>query len=162
MAMQAKDPAPFVVRKAVVVNAPQEHAFAVFTDQLGSWWPLMHYHIGAEAPETAVMEPRVGGRWFERARDGAECDWGRVLVWEPPSRVVLSWDINAEWQHDPALGTEVEVRFIPEGPGVTRVELEHRRLERYGVKADAMRETFDSEHGWGALLRAYAQVASRG
>lgn len=161
MAMEAKGAGRFVVRKSVVVNAPQEHAFAVFTEQLGSWWPLMHYHIGEEPPETAVMETQVGGRWFERSSSGVECNWGRVLVWEPPSRVVLSWDITSDWQYDPNLGTEVEVRFIPEGPGVTRVELEHRRLERYGIKADAMRDIFDSEHGWGAVLQAYAQVASR-
>ena len=148
------------VRKTVVVNVPQANAFAVFTERLGEWWPLLNYHIGAQPAQTAVIEPRPGGRWFERASDGSECDWGRVLVWEPPHRIVLSWDIGADWRYDPSLGTEVEVRFVAQGSGATRVELEHRHLERYGDKTDTMRATFDSEKGWKALLDAFAARAS--
>jgi uncharacterized protein YndB with AHSA1/START domain len=156
-----KDRAQAVVRKSVLVNAPQAHAFAVFTEQHGTWWPLKTHHIGADPAQTAIIEPAVGGRWFERSSDGAECDWGRVLVWEPPHRIVLSWDIGADWKYDPKLGTEVEVRFISEGPDTTRVELEHRRLERYGAQADTMRATFDSERGWSGILRGFAQAAAK-
>lgn len=149
------------VRKTIFVNAPQAHAFAVFTERLGDWWPLQRYHIGSQAAQTAILEPGVGGRWFERAADGSECDWGRVLVWEPPHRLVLSWDIGADWKFDPDLGTEVDVRFIAEGADRTRVELEHRRLERYADKAAEMRGIFDSEGGWSALLAAFAQAAAK-
>jgi uncharacterized protein YndB with AHSA1/START domain len=149
------------VRKTILVNAPQAHAFAVFTERLGDWWPLQRYHIGSQAAQTAILEPRAGGRWFERAADGSECDWGRVLVWEPPHRLVLSWDIGADWKFDPDLGTEVDVRFIAEDADRTRVELEHRRLERYADKAAEMRGIFDSEEGWGRLLTTFAQVAER-
>jgi uncharacterized protein YndB with AHSA1/START domain len=149
------------VRKTILVKAPQAHAFAVFTECLGDWWPLQSYHIGGQPAQTAVVEPRVGGRWFERAADGSECDWGRVLVWEPPHRLVLSWDIGADWKFQPELGTEVDVRFIAEGPQTTRVELEHRRLERYGDKAGEMRTIFDSDGGWGRLLAAFAEAAAK-
>ena len=148
------------VRKTMLVNAPQAHAFAVFTERLADWWPLQRYHIGSQAAQTAILEPRVGGRWFERAADGTECDWGRVLVWEPPHRLVLSWDIGADWQFHPDLGTEVDVRFIAEGSDTTRVELEHRRLERYAEKAAEMRTIFDSDGGWSALLQSFAQAAA--
>ncbi len=154
--------AQLVVRKSVLVKAPQAHAFAVFTEQHGTWWPLKTHHIGAAPAQTAIIEPRAGGRWFERSSDGAECDWGRVLVWEPPHRIVLSWDIGANWKYDPKLGTEVEVRFLSEGPDTTRVELEHRRLERYGAQAETMQATFDSERGWGGILQGFAQAATRG
>lgn len=156
-----KDRAQAVVRTSVLVNAPQAHAFAVFTEHHGTWWPLNTHHIGADPARTAIIEPAVGGRWFERSGDGVECDWGRVLVWEPPHRIVLSWDIGADWKYDPTLGTEVEVRFIAEAPDTTRVELEHRHLERYGARADTMRATFDSERGWGGILRGFAQAATR-
>jgi uncharacterized protein YndB with AHSA1/START domain len=162
MTTHTKDRAQAVVRKTVIVHAPQVHAFAVFTEQHGTWWPLESHHIGAHPPQTAIIEPRAGGRWFERSSDGVECDWGRVLVWEPPHRIVLSWDIGADWKYDPNLGTEVEVRFISEGPDTTRVELEHRRLERYGAQAETMQATFDSEGGWDGILRGFAQAAARG
>ena len=104
------------------------------------------------------MEPRAGGRWYERGEDGSECQWGRVLSWEPPARVVLAWQINAQWQYDPDFETEVEIKFIADGTG-TRVELEHRDLERYGEQAETMRATFDSDGGWNGLLAAFAGVA---
>jgi uncharacterized protein YndB with AHSA1/START domain len=148
------------VRKTVVVNVPQANAFAVFTGRLGDWWPLLSHHIGAQPPQTAILEPRPGGRWFERASDGSECDWGRVLVWEPPHRIVLSWEVSADWKHDPNLKTEVEVRFVAEGENRTRVELEHRGLDVYGARRDEMRGIFDSDRGWKGLLDAFAARAS--
>lgn len=150
------------VHKTVLVNAPQAHTFAVFVERHGDWWPLQTHHIGAQPAHTAIIEPMVGGRWFERAADGSECNWGRVLIWEPPHRIVLSWDIGADWKYDPKLGTEVEVRFIAESPNTTRVELDHRRLERYGTETQTMRATFDSEGGWDGILRGFAQVSAKG
>jgi uncharacterized protein YndB with AHSA1/START domain len=150
------------VRKTVVVNVPQANAFAVFTERLGEWWPLQSHHIGAQPAQTAVIEPRPGGRWFERASDGSECDWGRVLVWEPPHRIVLSWEISGDWKHDPNLKTEVEVRFVAEGKNRTRVELEHRGLDAYGARRDEMRGIFDSDTGWKGLLDAFAARAAEG
>jgi uncharacterized protein YndB with AHSA1/START domain len=150
-------PAP--VRKTLQVKAGQARAFEVFTTGMGRWWPPSH-SIGKSPQKDAVMEPRAGGRWFERGEDGTECDWGRVLVWEPPSRVVLAWQISAEWKFDPGLQTEVEVRFIAEGPKLTRVEFEHRNLERYGDKAEAVRKSISSDGGWPGLLAAYAAAAA--
>jgi uncharacterized protein YndB with AHSA1/START domain len=149
------------VRKSVEINAPQEHVFAVFTQQHGTWWPLVSHHIGAQAAQTAIIEPKKGGRWFERASDGTECDWGRVLVWEPPHRIVLTWDIGANWKYDPTLGTEVEVRFISKGPNTTVVELEHRHLENYGEMAAQMVGIFSSDRGWSGILQKFAETAAK-
>lgn len=146
-------PAP--VRKSVTVSAPQSMAFDVFTAGFGQWWPAS-YSIGKSALKSAVIEPKTGGRWYEIGEDGAQCDWGEVLAWEPPSRVVLVWRIRADWRYDAALLTEVEVRFIPLGEQSTRVELEHRLLENMGEAADAARQTFESEHGWSGILAIYA------
>ena len=93
---------PNSVRKVVTVKAPPAVAWRVFTERMGTWWPLAHYKIGKAKAVDAVIEPRVGGRWYERGDDGSTCDWGRVLAWEPPSRLVLSWDISADWQYDPS------------------------------------------------------------
>jgi uncharacterized protein YndB with AHSA1/START domain len=101
---QTIKPAP--VRRSVTVKAPQARAFEVFTDGFGRWWPQSH-HIGKAAMKTAVIEPRVGGRWYEVGVDGVECQWGRVLVWEPPNRLVLAWQLSAQWQYDASLLTEV-------------------------------------------------------
>lgn len=147
---------PNSVRKSVIVQAPREVAWRVFTQQMGAWWPLAQYKIGKAAAVDAVIEPRVGGRWYERGDDGSTCDWGRVLHWEPPSRLVLTWDIDANWQPDPNLNTEIEVRFIGDIAGVTRVELEHRCLDRYGARRDEMRRIFDTEGDWGRVLAQYA------
>jgi len=149
-----------LVRKSIVVNAPQDHVFRTFTERIDTWWPRPH-HIGGKEPFTAILEPRAGGRWFERAHDGSECDWGRVLAWEPPGRVLLAWEINTEWKHQAGLGTEVEVRFIAEDRERTRVVLEHRKLERYGDKAGMMRAMFDGEGAWGDTLAAMARQAER-
>jgi uncharacterized protein YndB with AHSA1/START domain len=150
---------PFAVHKTVTVNAPIAHAFRVFTEGLGSWWPLDTHHIGKAAAATAVIEPYVGGRWYERGVDGTECVWGKVLAWEPPHRLVLAWQITADWRYDLTLETEVEVTFVAEGPGRTRLELEHRHLDRYRDQAGTMRSIFDSEGGWTGILVRFATAA---
>jgi uncharacterized protein YndB with AHSA1/START domain len=142
------------VRKVVSVEASPDIAWRVFTAKMGTWWPLATHKIGKAKAVDVVVEPRVGGRWYERGEDGSTCDWGRVLAWDPPSLLVLSWDISADWQYDPTLHTEVELRFIPEGKNRTRVELEHRHLERYAARRDEMRDTFTG--GWNTLLEAFA------
>ena len=147
------------VRQSVVVDAPRERAFTIFTERMSTWWPLATHSIGTKPVTTAVVEPRAGGRWFERSADGSECDWGRVLVWEPPQRVVLTWQLSADFQADPDLHTEVEVRFHAEEDGRTRVELEHRGLEAFGGRAEEMRGVFDSEGGWRGMLAGFAQAA---
>ena len=161
MSEQSKNSAtdPNSVRKVVNVNAPQAVAWRVFTEKMGTWWPLAHYKIGKTDAVDAVVEPRVGGRWFERGDDGSTCQWGSVLAWEPTSRLVLSWDITADWQYDPELKTEVEIRFISEGDSRTRVELEHRKLDRYGERRDQMRRIFDTEGDWGKLLESMGRAA---
>src|SRR5215468_2820493 len=151
---------PNCVRKTMNVDAPPAVAWSVFTEQMGTWWPLAVYKIGKANAVDAVIEPRVGGRWYERGEDGSTCDWGRVLAWNPHSKLVLSWDITADWQYDPALQTEIEVRFIAEGRSRTRVEFEHRRLDRYGERRDEMRTIFDKTGDWGRLLAAFAQTAA--
>jgi uncharacterized protein YndB with AHSA1/START domain len=152
---------PYSVRKVVIVQAPPSVAWRVFTGQMGSWWPLAHYKIGKANAVDAIIEPNVGGRWFERGEDGSTCNWGSVLAWEPPSRLVLSWDISADWQYDPDLKTEIEIRFIAEGKDATRVELEHRKLDRYGARAAEMRRIFDTEGDWGRLLAMFAAKAAQ-
>lgn len=149
------------VRKEIVLETSQTHAFRVFTQDLGAWWPLASHHIGAQPAETAIIEPRAGGRWYERAGDGSECEWGKVLVWDPPGRLVLQWQINADWKHDPELHTEVEVRFVALSPTRTRVELEHRYLERMGPAAPTMRDAIDSPGGWGGILRLFAEKGGK-
>lgn len=150
-----------VVRKEIVVEAPLEHAFRTFTEGMDRWWPRAH-HIGKAELKEAVLELRAGGRWYERGVDGSECLWGKVLVYELPRRLVLAWQINGQWQYDETLLTEVEVRFTSEGPRRTRVELEHRHLERFGEHADAVRKAFDSTNGWPGLLAAFEKIANEG
>ena len=147
------------VRHSVVVDAPPERAFEVFTTGMTAWWPLDTHTIGTKPAAEAVIEPRVGGRWFERSDDGTECDWGRVLAWDPPDRVLLSWEITCDWHHDADVHTEVDVRFRAEDDGRTRVELEHRGLEAYAERAEEMRGIFDSDGGWRGLLARFADAA---
>lgn len=149
-------PAP--VRKRIYVPAPPERAFDVFANGIGRWWPKSH-KIGSADLDQPVIEPRAGGRWYERGVDGSECDVGKVAVWEPPSRLVLIWQLNAEWKFERELETEVEVLFTPEGAG-TRVDLEHRHLERLGATAEGMRQAIDSPGGWGGLLALFAEETS--
>ena len=148
-------PAP--VRKSVTVAATPAHAFQIFTAGFDRWWPRSH-SIGEAPLKTAVIEPRVGGRWYGLLQDGSQAEWGDVLVWEPPRRVVLAWRIGTSWAYEPDLLTEVEVTFTPDGER-TRVELEHRHLERMGDGAEGARAQFDSDGGWGMLLRLFADVA---
>ena len=146
------------VRKNVTVNTSAVKAFTVFTDSFDSWWPRSH-KIGNADLKQAVLEGRPGGRWYEIDVDGSVCDWGRVLVWDPPTRLVLAWQIDANWHFDPELLTEVEVRFVAVGPERTRVELEHRDLDRFGDAHEQIRSAFDSEGGWPGLLAAFALAA---
>jgi uncharacterized protein YndB with AHSA1/START domain len=145
-------PAP--VRRTIEVTVPQAQAFQAFTADIARWWPPTH-KIGGAPFKSAVIEPRVGGRWFEVGEDGSECQWGDVLAWEPPSRLVLAWRIRADWQFDATLLTEVEVRFVPVGEQGTRVELEHRLLENMGDAAEGARATYESENGWTGILERY-------
>jgi uncharacterized protein YndB with AHSA1/START domain len=158
--MVEQQQAGVAVRRSVVVEAPQERAFSVFTAGMTSWWPIESHTIGSKPMAEAVIEPRAGGRWFERAADGTECDWGRVLAWEPPARVVLEWQISADWQADPDIHTEVEVRFTAEGGRRTRVDLEHRGLESFGERMEQMRAVFGSDGGWNGLLGRFADAAT--
>ena len=151
-------PAP--VRRDVTVRSAPARAFEVFTSGMGRWWPKSH-HIGAVEAETIVIEPREGGRWFERTPDGSECDIGKVLTWDPPLRLVLGWQLTPDWKYDPGLLTEVELRFVPLADGSTRVELEHRNLEAFGERAEAMRQNIDAPTGWRLILQAYADAASQ-
>jgi uncharacterized protein YndB with AHSA1/START domain len=146
-----------VVRKSVTVNASVEHAFKVFTEGYDSWWPRSH-HIGKSPMTEAIIEPRAGGRCYTKQEDGTDCDWGRVLVWDPPQRLVLAWQITDEWGYEPDLAksSEVDIRFIAEAGGRTRVDLEHRHFERHGAGGAAMRTAVDSPNGWGGLLQLFA------
>jgi uncharacterized protein YndB with AHSA1/START domain len=150
-------PAP--VRKSVFVNAPREHAFEVFTRGMGQWWPKSH-KLGEVELDRQIIEPQQGGRWYQLNVDGSECEVGTVADWDPPARLLLIWQLNAEWTFDPDLATEVEVRFTSEGSG-TRVELEHRNLERLGDTAEGFREAIDSDGGWNGLLALYAEAAAQ-
>jgi hypothetical protein len=143
------------IRRHVVVGVPQERAFEVFTAEMTTWWPSAH-HIGSAPIEEIVIEPREGGRWFTRHQDGTETSTGYVAAWEPPARVVVTWQIGADWRYDPTLVTSVEVRFVPDGPDRTRVELEHRDLDRYGPEAERMRDVFSQPGAWDATLAAFA------
>ena len=150
-------PAP--VRKSIFVKVPPDRAFDVFTNGIGQWCPKTH-KIGPADLDRPIIEPREGGRWYERDVDGSECEIGKVAAWDPPARVVLIWQLTPEFTYDPNLITEVEVLFTPEGDG-TRVDLEHRDLERMGDKADAMRETVSGPGGWPALLQLFADEAAK-
>ena len=148
------------VTKTLTIEVPQERAFEVFTAGFDSWWPRTH-HTGAGDLVQAVMEPREGGRWYAISTVGEE-EWGRVLVWDPPHRVVLDWQINADFVSDPGMHTEVEARFHAEGPNRTRLEFQHRDLDRFGERAAHMRDVFDSDGGWTGILGMYAAAAGRG
>jgi uncharacterized protein YndB with AHSA1/START domain len=151
------------VRNSIVVEAPIERAFAVFTDGFGSFKPREHNLLDVDIAET-VFESHVGGNIYDRGVDGSECRWARVLAYEPPNRVVFSWDISPQWQieADPDKTSEVEVRFVAESPERTRVELEHRNLDRHGEGWEAAREGVSSDGGWPLYLDRFAERLTRG
>jgi len=155
MTMQTTD---LVVRKTVTVEAPQEHAFDVFTAGFDKWWPRSH-HIGEADMAEAVIECREGGRAYERGVDGSECEWGRVLVFDRPNRVVVSWHLQGDWSYDPdpEKATEVEVTFTAVEDG-TLVELEHRGFEKHGETGVKMRDAVSAPGGWTDLLEMYSKA----
>jgi uncharacterized protein YndB with AHSA1/START domain len=147
------------VHTSIVVEAPIERAFSVFTEDFGSFKPRDHNLLQAEIAET-VFEPHVGGHLYDRGVDGSECRWARVLAYEPPTRVAFSWDISPHWQIETDLEktSEVEVRFISETPDRTRVELEHRNLDRHGAGWEGVRDGVDSGDGWPLYLERFAEL----
>jgi uncharacterized protein YndB with AHSA1/START domain len=153
--VQAVEP----VVKEIEVGIPPHEAFELFTERMASWW-LSSHSIGAEPFADIVIEPRPGGRWFERSAKGTECDWGRVLVWEPPLRLVLAWQLDANWQYRSDVSSELEVSFTAVGEGATRVHLEHRGIEGLGGDSAELRAAFDGEGGWAGLLSAFQAMAS--
>lgn len=150
------------VRLQIVVEAPIERAFHVFTNGFGSFKPRDHNMLAVPIAET-VFEPRVGGHLYDRGVDGSECRWARILAYEPPDRVVISWDISPQWrvETDLAKTSEVEVRFISETPKRTRVELEHRKLERHGDGWESLRDGVAGDAGWPLYLRGYEQQVAK-
>lgn len=156
--LQAISAAP--IRKTLRVRAPRDRAFDIFVARMGDWWPAEHSLL--KAPRTAVIvEPEVDGRWYEIAEDGSEAQWGKVLVWDPPNRLVLAWQLTSEFTYDPDFLTEVEVSFHSEGDA-TRVEFEHRHLDRYGPEGLARLAAMETsmDQGWGEILDRFEQRAS--
>ena len=150
--------APTSIQQSIMVDAPRDRAFSVFTEGIGTWFPP-EYNLLETPIAERVFEPREGGRIYDRGEDGKECHWARVLAYEPPERVVFSWDISAHWQieTDTARTSEVEVRFAEEEPGRTRVDLEHRHLERHGQGWEQLRDAIGGDGGWGGALATFAE-----
>jgi uncharacterized protein YndB with AHSA1/START domain len=148
-----------VVRKEIVVQASVERAFSVFTERFGDFKPPEHNLLGAPIVET-TFEPRVGGHIVDRAEDGSECRWARILAYEPPTRVLFSWDIGPTWQIEPNAenASEVEVRFAADGPDRTKVEIEHRYIDRHGPGWESVRDGVDADEGWPLYLDRYAAL----
>jgi uncharacterized protein YndB with AHSA1/START domain len=145
------------VRKNIRVNASQARAFEIFTSGLGRWWPR-DKGIGKLPMKAAVIEARLGGRWYELGEDGAQTNVGKIIVWEPPQRFVMTWDINSQWKPDTTVSSEVEVRFIRDGANATFVELEHRKFEQMGAEAgESMRKGVDG--GWPGMLERFKTEA---
>lgn len=162
--MSIKNEEKAVVRKSVRVKAPIERAFSVFVEQMETWWPATH-HIGETPFEAIFVEPRVGGKWYERNVAGEICEWGTVLAWDPPHRVVFSWHLGPghdqpDWVFDPDMSkaSEVEIRFTAEESGVTFVELTHSKLERHGEGYEQLRVLFDGPGAWQGILELYAEI----
>jgi uncharacterized protein YndB with AHSA1/START domain len=150
------------IRGKITIDVPVDHAFQVFTSSFNNWWPH-EFHIGQAEIAEAIIEPRRGGRWYERGVDGSECDWGRVLVWEPPHRLVITWQINGRWQFDPdpQRASEVEVLFSEDGPEQTTVQLTHQYFDRL-EGGQTIHEAMRDEGNWSALLGLFAKTADKG
>ncbi len=146
--------AELTLRKSIVVDRPPEHAFRVFTEGIGGWWPVRSHSVGQERAEAAVMECKEGGRLYERLTDGTEAEWGRITAWEPPHRVAFTWYPG----RDDGTAQQVDVRFSPEGEG-TCVEVEQRGWERLGDRAQEMFESY--EEGWDPVLARFGEAVSR-
>jgi hypothetical protein len=144
------------IRKQLVVKAAPQRAFEIFTAGMGGWWPR-DKSIGSTPIADVIMEPFAGGRWYERSADGSECEWGKVLVWEPGKRVTLNWQIGATWQYNADLHTEVEISFRPAGEG-TQVTLEHRNIESISASPE-LRNGLDS--GWQQILGSFSEGVGR-
>jgi uncharacterized protein YndB with AHSA1/START domain len=151
------------VHTSIVVDAPIERAFTIFTEQFGRFKPPEHNLLGVEIAET-VFEPRVGGALYDRGVDGSECRWARVLAFEAPYRLVLSWDISPQWQleADENNASEVEVLFVAESPERTRLELEHRHLDRHGPGWESLRDGVDGDGGWPLYLARFGDLVAAG
>ena len=161
MTTMVDHPTDAPVRKSITVKARVERAFHVFTAEFDTWWPRSH-HIGKSPMTKAIIEGAAGGRCYAEQVDGTECDWGTILVWEPPHRFVIAWQVSPQWQYEPDLvrASEVEIRFTPEPDGSTRVDLEHRHLHCHGADADTLRTAVDSPNRWGGLLQLFAARAA--
>jgi len=158
----AKTAEAAVVRKSIRVRVPIERAFSVFVEQMEVWWPAAH-HIGENPFQSIFVEPRVGGRWYERDAGGKECDWGQVRAWDPPRMVTFSWHLGPDWKFNPDLASasDVAIRFTSEGPGATLVELEHSGIERHGEGYERLRDALDGPGAWVDTLAAFAKAADR-
>ena len=144
------------VRKSIHVNVSAARAFDIFTSGIGRWWP--HDKGIGKKPMTPIIETRLGGRWYELAEDGTQTNIGKIIVWEPPARLVVTWDINSQWKPDTTVSSEVEVKFIPDGENATRVELEHRKFEQMGAEpGEVMRNSVDG--GWPGMLERFKSEA---
>jgi hypothetical protein len=163
MSTTANQPAESSVRRSIVVQAGIDKAFRVFTEECDSWWPRTH-HIGKSPMKKIVIEGRQGGCCYTVQVDDTRCEWGTVLVWEPPRRFVMAWQITHEWGYEPDIhkASEVEVRFTPTNEGMTQVDLEHRHFDRHGAGGDMMRTAVDAPEGWNGLLRLYKDQADKG
>jgi uncharacterized protein YndB with AHSA1/START domain len=148
------------IRTEIVVEAPIERAFRAFVEDFDRIKPREHNMLGVDIEET-VFEPRAGGRIYDRGTDGSECEWAGVIAYEPPDRVVFSWDISPYWRPETDLDktSEVEVRFVAESPERTRVELEHRHLDRHGESWEGLRDGVAGPDGWPLYLQRYGTIA---
>jgi uncharacterized protein YndB with AHSA1/START domain len=151
------------VKKSITVRASVPQAFEIFTADFDSWWPRSH-HIGSSPMQKAIIETHLRGRCYSEQIDGTECDWGQVLAWEPPHRLVIAWQIGGDWKYEPDLAksSEVEILFTEEPDGRTLVSLEHRHLDRTATHAEAMRASLESPNGWGGMLQLFAERVSNG
>jgi uncharacterized protein YndB with AHSA1/START domain len=152
---------PTTVRASVVVDAPIEHVFRVFTADMTSWWPRTH-HIGAPPMVATILEPRVGGRWYELGDDDSTCEWGIVLAWDPPRHVAVSWHLDGDFRVDrtPGHASRVDVRFHAQADGATLVELEHSGLDRHGTGWERLRDGVSAPGGWSSILGRFAERAA--